>query len=1149
MPLRFAYICDLLDKLEFIQVRDVPLLLQERNAAIAAAISAWFKSHRTAIDALDTDRAAILSTLLPERRTDRVYFLQETGLVRILGRCLGLGRDRLQILSSWTPDHQEDLATLVHKLQSSTDINTFLHHATVEEIDRTLNKLASRCKFSGPNVRVSSDTALDRLPDDVLRPLLSRLAARELKWFIRLILKRFHPVELDERLVLRSMHPLLHRLLQFQSTFSAALKILDNPLLANLRSSDERGFSDEVLREITNVYLKPQVGVKIGRPDFHKARSIKHCLQITGKHRWALEPKYDGEYCQLHIDLTKGKNCIQMFSKSGKDSTQDRRGMHEWIKAALRLGKPDCKFKTRCILEGEMVVYSEKDNSILDFHKIRKYVSRSGSYIGTENDSPRRPNEHLMMIFFDALLIDDEIVMAESYEVRRKRLRGLVDKYAGFCVTSDWGVIDFSSMKPDRAARKVNKLFAKAIARRCEGLILKPCEGPYFALDRNTVAGKVIKLKKDYIPGLGDTADFAIVGARRSAAEMSKPESLGTRWTDFVIACIQNKEEVLRYTAKPIVRVLDVLSRPCIPVPDVHWICDRGHTEELKVDGTQLTFDIMQEKHIPSMSVIFTKPFIVEVLGSSFERPSAKNYYTLRHARILKIHRDRDLADVIGFDELQDMAVQAKKLPADLQQEETNWLNRLQAHHALQGNPLSQSSTVTASTRSPGSARPSPTKASRHVPLPLVRIDTAELLPGEARDSQARGNCGSTDVGLLLTPPPSSPMVSIEAISMPAPVTSRKRKRSDDLHDLPVQVRVEEATVNSGTVLFSSQTHQVRELSRITISPNRLLADVTNGSPKRFRIQEAERVDVSHSHFHGGKGLVKTAVNTPSRSSRAFQRSSTLTGVIENTSPAAGRSSVHATRPRVISRSLSRSMMSWNTRAQPQRVYAAKTLAEAENTACDAEDAHDDTIAKINLPHAHTHNSKPHHPFSTHTFYLAPCVADTPYITENLLSSLYDPFTLETYFSHEDDIGSYHTHLISSLSLWQRDVGIAHSQAVLKICESQAYPGMQKAIIVESRRRLQTRHMVEDIIRDINLPHHDRASESNETVQFWDWRVLEEIVLLLERVKKREISLGVLDTVIEMAKRKWYLGCVSWSRVLECNVWNEGALIPMVDKV
>ena len=46
--------------------------------------------------------------------------------------------------------------------------------------------------------------------------------------------------------------------------------------------------------------------------------------------------------------------------------------------------------------------------------------------------------------------------------------------------------------------------------------MLKKCDNPYFSLNS---AKAFIKLKKDYIAGLGDTANFAIVGRHRDARD------------------------------------------------------------------------------------------------------------------------------------------------------------------------------------------------------------------------------------------------------------------------------------------------------------------------------------------------------------------------------------------------------------------------------------------------------------------------------------------------------------------------------------------------------------------------------------------------------------------------------------------------------
>ena len=48
---------------------------------------------------------------------------------------------------------------------------------------------------------------------------------------------------------------------------------------------------------------------------------------------------------QVHIDLSKGMRRIQIFSKSGKDSTSDREGLHRVILESFRLKTADCVIK------------------------------------------------------------------------------------------------------------------------------------------------------------------------------------------------------------------------------------------------------------------------------------------------------------------------------------------------------------------------------------------------------------------------------------------------------------------------------------------------------------------------------------------------------------------------------------------------------------------------------------------------------------------------------------------------------------------------------------------------------------------------------------------------------------------------------------
>jgi len=317
MPFKFAYLCDLLSRLESLETRDVPMTKDQRRRKNCEIIQAWFKSHRKNIDADDVDRVALLSTLLPERRTDRVYGLQGPSLAKVLGRCLGLGAQRLRILYAWKVTDREDLATCISKIQRATDAGLPQSSVTVEEIDAALGKIAAQCRFSSPNVRALAEGKPKVLLHEILRAILRRLPARDLKWLIRLILKRFDPVTLDEKFILHSFHFLLPRILKFQSSFQAAVQLLNNSLLANMPAQPDRG-SEDALRAAASEHLAPRLGINIGRPEYYKARSVNIVFNSLDPDVGTSNPSTTGNTVSCTSIFQKGKTAFRYFRKVRK---------------------------------------------------------------------------------------------------------------------------------------------------------------------------------------------------------------------------------------------------------------------------------------------------------------------------------------------------------------------------------------------------------------------------------------------------------------------------------------------------------------------------------------------------------------------------------------------------------------------------------------------------------------------------------------------------------------------------------------------------------------------------------------------------------------------------------------------------------------
>jgi DNA ligase-4 len=475
---------------------------------------------------------------------------------------------------------------------------------------------------------------------------------------------------------------------------------------------------------------------------------------MAGSEKWAMERKYDGEYCEIHIDLSRGTDCIQIFSKSGKDSTEDRRAVHETILEALRIGKPNCAFRKRCIVLGELLVYSDLEQKILEFHKIRKHVSRSGVFLGTDEDSQAHAHEHLMIMFFDVLLIDDEVLMAEEYNARRNALRKLVKKRLGYAMTSEWRVVDFGH---DDAMEAITYQFAAALAYRTEGLVLKPADMPYFSFDvpeDRDPRHYFIKLKKDYIAEFGqerDVADFAVVGASYDCQQALRSGIRGLQFTHFHLGCHVNPDAV-RFGHQPVYEmVASIGDDRCVPKQELQALNDYGRSccKPLERSGNRLKnpneFDLLLDQTPASkMSVIFTEPCVVEVLGSGFEKPSNKSHFMLRHPRILKLHLDRSWKDVVSMEELQRMAEEARSAPVEGESQETvRLVEKLKGklERKTERDRSSLTTPRTDSTVSPNSMGRKPTGHGSPISSSpsirkkgdssvFVRVDTAEL-PGK----------------------------------------------------------------------------------------------------------------------------------------------------------------------------------------------------------------------------------------------------------------------------------------------------------------------------------------------------------------------------------------------------------------------------------
>lgn len=767
MALRFSALCSLLSGLEHIVTHDPPLLPPDCRDRLRLETKDWFRSHRRAIDSLDaSSTAALLSCLFPERRTGRVYGLQAATLTRLLSRTLGLSASKLRDLSAYRQPGHGDLGTCLERVLREGGPPA-LPFVTIEEVDSVLVNLARSCQFSDPALRLQSTGNTDQHQLS-LTNIFRRLHPSEAKWLVRLILKDFAPVRLEENVVLRSVHFLLPDILRFQQDFDAAVATLRGPFKAYPSCPDPQ--SGSLLRKLVSASFRPTPGIKVARSEFCKARSIDQCVKIANGRRWMLERKYDGEYCEIHIDLSKKDGWLKLFSKSGKDSTLDRKALHNTLRKCLQIGTDKCKIKERCILLGEMVVYSDQEKQILPFHKIRKHVLRSGVSLGTYKDSQPHEWEHLMIVFFDMLLLDDNILMHKPLEERKQLLNSIYKKRQGRAVTAESKVVDFAETD---AKWKLMAHLAASVAARHEGLVLKPCGQPYctIANDETGSGLPVIKLKKDYIAGLGDEADFAVVGASYSAQESLQAFGRQRSFTHFHLGCLTNKQDVDRFQARPRFKyVATIALEQCIPLPVLEKASNlmRLFGKPYHAGTQPAAFDLIDVAAI-RIDTIIDEPFVFEVLGSSFDKASNTDFWMLRHPRVKKLHEDRTWRDCISFQELQTMAREAVTVPADSEsQENIRWMDKIERSCRRKiARASNQTTPATKSTVSPVSMQKkaplqeiSVNEVSQTSPTPAMDNTRSRKRKASAAGLESRGRPLVQFAPVLPTPPTSSPTLT-----------------------------------------------------------------------------------------------------------------------------------------------------------------------------------------------------------------------------------------------------------------------------------------------------------------------------------------------------------------------------------------------------
>ncbi|TPX71164.1 hypothetical protein SpCBS45565_g01352 [Spizellomyces sp. 'palustris'] len=354
---------------------------------------------------------------------------------------------------------------------------------TVVSVYKTLNEIASITGQSSQSLKIGKINKLlvacrDNEPKYLIRSLEGKLRIGLAEQSILQALA--HAVALtDSSVVKLSEDKRATVLAEAAATFKHVYNELPNydeivPVLL------EKG-----IKELPK-YCKLRPGVPLKPMLAHPTKSLTDVLNRFENMTFTCEYKYDGERAQIHL-LEDGK--IVIYSRNSENLSAK---YPDIIEAVSKVPKEGVK---SFVLDCEAVAWDRQKQCILPFQVLstrkRKDVQAADIQV------------QVCVFAFDLLYLNGEPLTTKPLKDRREVL------YEHFNEVD--GVFAFAKHKESSNVEEIQTFLDEAVEGNCEGLMVKTLvqEASYEPSKRSR---NWLKVKKDYLSGVGDTFDLVIIG-------------------------------------------------------------------------------------------------------------------------------------------------------------------------------------------------------------------------------------------------------------------------------------------------------------------------------------------------------------------------------------------------------------------------------------------------------------------------------------------------------------------------------------------------------------------------------------------------------------------------------------------------------------
>ncbi|XP_061587850.1 DNA ligase 1 [Cololabis saira] len=296
----------------------------------------------------------------------------------------------------------------------------------------------------------------------------------------------------------------------------------------------------------------------------HPTKGVGEVLKKFDEAAFTCEYKYDGERAQIHI-LESGE--VRIFSRNQEDNTS------KYPDIISRIPKVKKGTVVSCVLDSEAVAWDHEKKQIQPFQVLttRKRKDVDASEIKVQ----------VCVYAFDLLYLNGESLVRQPLCRRRALLKESFSEVEGEFM--------FARSNDANDTDTIAEFLEQSVRDSCEGLMVKTLEkdATYEIAKRSH---NWLKLKKDYLEGVGDTVDLCVIGAY-----LGRGKRTGT-YGGFLLACYDEDNEEFQSVCKigtgfkdeDLEQHYKFLKEHILPKPRAYYRTEQSAEPDVWLDAVQV---------------------------------------------------------------------------------------------------------------------------------------------------------------------------------------------------------------------------------------------------------------------------------------------------------------------------------------------------------------------------------------------------------------------------------------------------------------------------------------------------------------------------------------------------------------------------------